>query len=254
MLTPLNVIVIAGTFILLISLVAFGLLGFTPLRYYLPDYAEEVRVKKLAVHAALKADSMEIALGQRDAYIENIRNLIEGRVDTNVSDSSLFIASDPLDINYTRSMEDSILRMEIEREDLVNLNPNFNRNVKTSYILYPPISGTVMDRFNAQLNHYGIDIAAPKDASIKAIDDGTVIIAAYTAETGYVIQIQHDNDLISVYKHNSTLLKKEGDNVRAGEPIAVIGETGEYSSGPHLHFELWRKGVPINPETFFSFE
>ena len=90
--------------------------------------------------------------------------------------------------------------------------------------------------------------------SIKAIDDGTVILAAYTAETGYIIQIQHDNDLLSVYKHNSSLLKKEGDKVRAGEAVAVIGETGEFSTGPHLHFEMWRNGVPLNPETFFSFE
>jgi murein DD-endopeptidase MepM/ murein hydrolase activator NlpD len=254
LLSPLNVIVIAGLTLFFITVFAFALLGWTPLRYYLPDYAEEVRVKKLAVEAALKADSMEIALAQRDAYIDNIRMLIEGRVDTSVLDSGLLTAVDPLEVKYTRSTEDSLLRTEIEKEDLLNLNPNFNRNAKTAFILFPPITGSVMDRFNAEQNHYGVDIAAPKDATIKAIDDGTVIISAYTAETGYVLQIQHDNDLISVYKHNSTLLKKEGDKVRAGEAIAIIGETGEYSSGPHLHFELWRKGVPINPETFFSFE
>lgn len=254
LLSPLNVIVIVGLTLFFIAVFAFALLGWTPLRYYLPDYAEEVRVKKLAVEAALKADSMEIALAQRDAYIENIRMLIEGRVDTAVLDSGLLTAVDPLEVEYTRSPEDSMLRSEIEKEDLLNLNPNFNRNVKTAFILFPPIAGSVMDRFNAEKNHYGVDIAAPKDATIKAIDDGTVIISAYTAETGYVLQIQHDNDLLSVYKHNSTLLKKEGDKVRAGEAIAIIGETGEYSSGPHLHFELWRKGVPINPETFFSFE
>ena len=111
-----------------------------------------------------------------------------------------------------------------------------------------------MDRFNAQRSHYGVDIAAPKDASIKAIDDGTVVLAAYTAETGYIIQVQHDNDLVSIYKHNSSLLKQEGDKVRAGEAVAIIGETGEYSTGPHLHFEMWRNGVPLNPEIFFSFE
>ena len=254
LLTPMNVIVLSGLGLLVIAITTFALLGWTPLRYYLPDYAEEVRVKKLAVEAAIKADSMEVALAQRDAYIENIRMLIEGRIDTATMDSGLFESVDPLEVKYTRSKEDSILRKEIEKEDLVNLNPNFNRDVKSAYILFPPIKGSVVDRFNARDNHFGVDVVAPKDASIKAIDDGTVIIAAYTAETGYVIQIQHDNDLISVYKHNSTLLKKEGDKVRAGEAVAIIGETGEYSSGPHLHFELWRKGVPVNPETFFSFE
>ena len=253
LLTPLNVIVLFGVTILIITSIAFALLGWTPLRYYLPDYAEEVRVRKMAINAAVKADSMEFALAQRDAYIESIRMLIEGRIDT-TADSSLFKVVDPLEVNYTRSLEDSLLRKEIEREDLVNLNPNFNRDKKSTYILFPPISGTVMDRFNAQRNHYGVDVAAPKDASIKAIDDGTVVLAAYTAETGYILQIQHDNDLISVYKHNSSLLKKEGEKVRAGEAVAIIGETGEYSSGPHLHFEMWRNGVALNPETFFSFE
>jgi murein DD-endopeptidase MepM/ murein hydrolase activator NlpD len=254
LLTPLNVIVLSGTIVFSITVIAFTLLGWTPLRYYLPDYAEDVRVKKLAVEAAFKADSMEIALAQRDAYIQNIRMLIEGRIDTAVFDSALLKTVDPLDVVYTRSPEDSMLRNEIEKEDLLNLNPNFNRDVKSAYLLFPPISGTIMDRFDAENNHYGVDIAAPKDATIKAVDDGTVLIAAYTAETGYVLQIQHDNDLISIYKHNSTLLKKEGDKVRAGEAIAIIGETGEYSSGPHLHFEMWKKGVPVNPEIYFSFE
>jgi murein DD-endopeptidase MepM/ murein hydrolase activator NlpD len=253
LLTPLNVIVLIGVTIILITSVSFTLLGWTPLRYYLPDYADEIRVRKLAIDAAIKADSMEVALAQRDAYIMSIQMLIDGRIDT-VADSTLFRVADPLEVNYARSLEDSLLRKEIEREDLVNLNPSFNRDSKTAYLLFPPISGTIMDRFNAQRNHYGVDIAAPKNASIKAIDDGTVVLAAYTAETGYIIQLQHDNELISVYKHNSSLLKKEGDKVRAGEPVAIIGETGEYSSGPHLHFEMWRKGVALNPETFFSFE
>jgi len=253
LLTPLNVIVLVGATVVLITAIAFAMLGWTPLRYYLPDYAEEVRVRKLAIDAAMKADSMEIALAQRDAYIENIRMLIEGRIDTTV-DSTLFQVADPLEINYSRSREDSLLRREIEREDLVNLNPNFNRDKQTAYLLFPPIKGTIMDRFNAQREHFGTDIAAPKNESIKAIDDGTVTLAAYTAETGYIIQIQHDNDLISVYKHNSSLLKKEGDKVRAGEAVAIIGETGEFSTGPHLHFEMWRNGVALNPETFFSFE
>jgi len=207
----------------------------------------------MVMEASIKADSMEIALAQRDAYISSIRMLIEGRIDT-VADSTAFQVVDPLEVNYSHSREDSLLRKEIEREDLVNLNPNFNRDNKTAYLLFPPLKGTIMDRFNAQRNHFGVDIAAPKDESIKAIDDGKVILAAYTAETGYIIQIQHDNDLLSVYKHNSSLLKKEGDKVRAGEAVAVIGETGEFSTGPHLHFEMWRNGVPLNPETFFSFE
>lgn len=255
LLTPMNVIVLAGLLLILIIAITFAVLGWTPLRYYLPDYAEEVRVKKLAVEAALKADSMELALQQRDLFIENFRQIIQGNISTQVDDTTgLEKSVDPGEVVFRRSAEDSMLRIEIEKEDLVNLIPNFNRDSKSSYLLFPPIEGTLTDRFNVQREHFGVDVAASRDASIKAIDDGTVILATFTAETGYIIELQHDNDLISVYKHNSTLLKKPGEKVRAGEVIAIIGETGEYSSGPHLHFEMWRKGVPLNPESFFGFE
>ena len=195
-----------------------------------------------------------MALRQRDQYIDHFHALIEGRTLGEAIDTNVDRMAEPKEVNYTRSPEDSLLRLEIEREELVNLSPDFQRAGEANYLLFPPIKGSITARFNAEQEHFGIDIAAPKDASIKAIDEGTVIVSAYTAETGYIIQLQHDNDLISVYKHNSVLLKKQGDKVRAGEAISIIGETGEYSSGPHLHFEMWRKGVPLNPESYFSFD
>lgn len=254
LLTPLNVIVSLGIMLVVMITIIFALLAWTPLRYYLPGYAEEIKVKRMAISAALKADSMEVALRQRAQYIDNIEAVIEGRLPMSNIDSNSDLSLNPKQVNYKRSLEDSLLRIEIEKEDLVNLSPEFTRGTKSNFLLFPPIKGTVTSRFDVQREHYGIDIAAPKDESIKAIDEGTVIVAAYTAETGYLIQVQHDNDLISVYKHNSVLLKKQGEKVRAGEAIAIIGETGEYSSGPHLHFELWNKGVALNPESYFSFE
>jgi hypothetical protein len=254
LLTPLNVLVIGGISLMVIIAITFLLLGWTPLRFYLPNYAEEIRVKKLAVEASLKADSMEVALAQRDVFIRNMQHVVDGTVGSNSLDTKPVAPLELQPVNYERSDEDSMLRQEIENEDLVNLNPQFNRDNESSYLLFPPIKGVVTDRFNPQKEHFGIDIAAPKDEPIKAVDDGTIIIAAYTAETGYIIQIQHDNDLLSVYKHNSVLLKKQGTQVRAGEAIAIVGETGEFSTGPHLHFEMWRNGVALNPESFFSFE
>ncbi|MDP4964581.1 MAG: M23 family metallopeptidase [Salibacteraceae bacterium] len=255
LLTPMNVILIGGSSLVIIILLTFALLGWTPLRFYLPGYSEDYRVKRLAVEAYLKSDSMETALAQRDLFIDNMQRVLRGEIDTLIdADVIAELEFDPKKANYARSTEDSILRAEIEKEDLVNLSPNFNRDDKTNYLLFPPVKGTITDKFNPQREHFGIDVAAAKDAAIKAIDEGTVTLAAYTAETGYIIQIQHDNDLISVYKHNSSLLKKQGDKVRAGEAVAIIGETGEYSSGPHLHFEMWRNGVALNPEIFFSFE
>jgi murein DD-endopeptidase MepM/ murein hydrolase activator NlpD len=254
MLTPLNVIVVGGVTVAVIAFFAFTLLGWTPLRYYLPDYAEEVRVKKLAVEAMAKADSMELALAQRKVFMDNFRNVMSGNIDQITPDTNPESNVEVQHSVFPRSKEDSMLRVEIEKEDLVNLNPNFNKDKKSSYLLFPPIQGTITERFKPQREHFGVDIAAPKDEPIKAIDDGTVIIAAYSSETGHIIQIQHDNELISVYKHNSVLLKKQGEKVRAGEAIAIIGETGEFSSGPHLHFEMWRNGVALNPESFFSFD
>lgn len=254
LLTPMNVLVLGGVGLMVLIAVTFLLLGWTPLRFYLPDYADEVKVKKIAVSAAIKADSLELALAQRDAYMNIVRNIVNGNISTINPDTINSEPFDPKQVEFKRSSEDSALRIEMEKEDLVNLNPNFNRDKKSSYLLFPPLLGKITNRFNAQMEHFGVDVGAAKDASIKSIDDGTVIIAAYTAETGHIIQIQHDNDLISVYKHNSVLLKKEGEKVRAGEAIAIIGETGEFSSGPHLHFEMWRNGVPLNPESFFSFE
>lgn len=255
LLTPMNVILIGGSSLVIIILLTFALLGWTPLRFYLPGYSEDYRVKRLAVEAYLKSDSMETALAQRDLFIDNMQRVLRGEIDTLIdADVIAELEFDPKKANYARSAEDSLLRAEIEKEDLVNLSPNFNRDDKTNYLLFPPVKGTITDKFNPQREHFGIDVAAAKDAAIKAIDEGTVTLAAYTAETGYIIQIQHDNDLISVYKHNSSLLKKQGDKVRVGEAVAIIGETGEYSSGPHLHFEMWRNGVALNPEIFFSFE
>lgn len=254
LLTPMNVLIIGGIGLVAIISITFLLLGYTPLRFYLPNYAEEIRVKKLAIDATLKADSMEILLAQQDAFINNFQNVVDGTVGSRMPEESEGGAVDPKRVEFTRSVEDSLLRAEIEKEDLVNLNPQFNRDNESSYLLFPPIKGTITDKMNLQKQHYGVDIAAAKDTPIKAVDDGTVIIASYTAETGYILQIQHDNDLISVYKHNSVLLKKQGEKVRAGEAIAIIGETGEYSSGPHLHFEMWRNGIALNPESFFSFE
>ncbi len=254
LLTPLNGLIIGGIGLVAIISVTFLLLGYTPLRFYLPNYAEEIRVKRLAVEAIFKADSMEVLFAQQNAFIQNFQGVVDGTVGSEMPDSSIDSPIDPKKVEFSRSEEDSVLRAEIEKEDLVNLNPQFNRDNESSYLLFPPIKGAIIDKLNTQKQHYGVDIAAPKDTPIKAIEDGTIIIAAYTAETGYILQIQHDNDLISVYKHNSVLLKKQGEKVRVGEAIAIIGETGEFSSGPHLHFEMWRNGVALNPESFFSFE
>ena len=123
-----------------------------------------------------------------------------------------------------------------------------------NYVLFAPIKGTITEEYNPDDRHYAVDIVAVRDTPVKAVADGTVIFAEWTAETGYVIIIKHRNDLLSAYKHNASLTKEQGELVKAGEVIATVGSTGELTTGPHLHFELWRQGYPIDPTNFIDFE
>ena len=156
--------------------------------------------------------------------------------------------------------EDSILRAEYERQSGYNLYNNneqdhfFTKPAKTGFTFFTPITGIITNHFNLEEGHYGVDIVAESNQTIKAVLEGTVIFAEWTLETGYVIEIQHGNNIISVYKHNAELLKDIGTVVRAGETISIIGNSGElYTSGPHLHFELWHNGKPIDPEKYIIF-
>jgi murein DD-endopeptidase MepM/ murein hydrolase activator NlpD len=166
-------------------------------------------------------------------------------------------------IKLTKSKEDSVLRKQIESENKYDLSsqdltmdaaesPNINTSI-SSFFYFTPLKGIVINGFDAAKQHYGVDVAGKKDDIIKSVLDGTVIFSNWTLETGYIIGIQHQHNLISVYKHNSALLKKLGDYVKAGDPIAFIGNSGELSSGPHMHFELWYNGNPVNPKDYIPF-
>ena len=253
-LSQLNVFVVAGISSLILVLMVILLIAFTPLKEFIPGYAN-VNVRKQGVENYLKSDSISIALAQNNLYIENIKHIIQGEIieldGELVIDSSVSyegIVNEPIE-------EDSVLRNMIETEEKYNL---FNSAGSTpgniaGFIFLQPIKGTVTNRFNMEDKHFGIDVVAPKNEAVKATLDGTVIFAEWTAETGYVIQLQHADNVVSIYKHNSVLHKKVGDYVKAGEVIAIIGNTGELSSGPHLHFELWYNGIPINPEEYMMF-
>ena len=253
-LSQLNVFVVVGiSSLVLISLVSI-LIAFTPLREFIPGYAN-VNVRKQGVENFLKSDSIELALAHNNLYIENIKQIIQGKpikfdekafVDSTVNYK--MISNEPIE-------EDSMLRNMVETEEKYNL---FSKAGSTpgnisSFIFIQPLKGMVTNRFNFKKQHFGIDVVAPKNEAIKATLDGTVIFAEWTSETGYVIQLQHSDNIISIYKHNSVLHKKVGDHVQAGEVIAIIGNSGELSTGPHLHFELWYNGIPINPEDYMMF-
>tara|TARA_B100000809_G_scaffold125819_1_gene124063 strand:- start:1318 stop:2184 length:867 start_codon:yes stop_codon:yes gene_type:complete len=253
-LSQLNVFVVLGISSLLLILLVILLIAFTPLKEFIPGYAN-VNIRKQGVENFLKSDSIEVALAENNLYINNIKHIIQDELaeldDESVVDSSANyegIKNEPIE-------EDSVLRNMIETEEKYNL---FNKAGSTpgnisSFIFLQPLKGTVTNRFNFKEQHFGIDVVAPKNEAIKATLDGTVIFAEWTVETGYVIQLQHADNIVSIYKHNSVLHKKAGDYVRAGEVIAIVGNSGELSTGPHLHFELWYNGIAINPEDYMMF-
>ncbi len=243
------------------SLCIIGLIGlttlliaFTPLREYIPGYSS-TKLKKQATDLTYETDSLVRVLYNTNRYLYNIRMVLSGDIENNqVNRDSLReqFKLDPSTVDLTPIKQDSLLRAEVALEDKYNL---FERNTTTSDIaLFPPISGTVSQKYDAQRKHYAVDVVAPRETPVKAAANGIVIFAEWTADTGHVIIIEHRDGFLSVYKHNGSLNKTQGDIVRAGEVIASVGNTGEFTTGPHLHFELWDKGTPINPLDFIDFK
>jgi len=255
-LRPLNVFVFAGILILLLITLTTFIIAFTPLREYIPGYSD-VKVQRKVYELAIKADSMEKALNARDLYIQNINNIVNGNLSSTTNDNKkTTVAKYDTIHSLKKSYQDSILRKEIESQDHFTLGVMEDAslvNNMSGFLFFPPVKGTVTSRFDPVNKHYGIDIVSNANEAIKATLDGTVLLANFTSETGYVIAIQHSNNLVSFYKHNSSLLKKPGDFVKAGDVIAIIGNSGELSSGPHLHFELWSNGTALDPQKFISF-
>ena len=249
----LNVFVFSIIFTFALILATSILIAFTPLREYIPGYSS-VTLKKNAAQLAYKTDSLQQVIKINELYFSSIKKVLKGDVSSvNFNKDSIIEAAkiDLTGIEINTSKEDSLLREKVSLED--KYNPLIN-NSQINFVLFPPVKGTISQDFNAKEKHYAIDVVTSKDAPVKSAADGTVIFSEWTAETGYVIIIEHSNNLISVYKHNSQLSKDQGSLVKAGEVIATAGNTGELSTGAHLHFELWSDGYPIDPTNFIDFE
>ncbi len=260
-LSRLNVFIVIGTISILLVVATIYIIAFTPLREYIPGYTN-VKMQKNLYNLVLKTDSLQIELNRRDFYIEIIKNAMEGKsisnIDANFTNSENKNNYDS--ISLTKSVEDSLLREEFENLDKFNLlysdeetGAAFSSSSISSYFFFTPLKGKIINGFNLKNKHYGIDIIGKENDVIKATLDGTVIFSTWTFETGYIICIQHQANIISVYKHNSALLKSEGNFVKAGESIAILGNSGKLTTGPHLHFELWYNGNPVNPADYMTF-
>lgn len=256
-LRPLNVFVTFGLGAILLIILTSFIIAFTGLREYIPGYAD-LKTQRRVLYLVQKTDSMEAQLASRDEYIENIRKVIDGTFAKQNPDLKSGAPATAYDTIHKlhKSVEDSLLRQEIESQDQFSLAVNDNSSLSnsiSSFLFFPPLKGTLTNRFDPITKHFGIDIVSTANEPIKATLDGTVVLANFTSETGWVIGIQHSNNLFSFYKHNSALLKKVGDFVKAGDVIAVIGNSGELSEGPHLHFELWFNGTALDPKKYIAF-
>ncbi len=254
-LSPLNIATLLLSFALLLILTVAMVIIFTPLREYIPGYTD-VSLRQELTNMVLKTDSLERELALNDKYLSNINSILRGENpndgDTVLNEKAVSSLVKP---NNEKSRDDSLLRDYVEREDSYSLESGNEEIAGSANKLYffSPLKGTITDAFDPSKEHFGTDVVAPKNEAIKATLDGTVIFSEWTVETGYVIQLQHANNLTSIYKHNSVLLKKTGEVVKAGEAIAIVGNSGELSSGSHLHFELWQNGVAVDPENFINF-
>ena len=248
--------VLTALSVLAVTLVVLTILliAFTDLREFIPGYPDG-NMRQMIAQNALRVDSLENELLKRDRFFKSIRLVLNGGDTTSLERSREDTARYRNDtIRFQISEQENEFRAAIEERERFNLSLGMKEQNHDYYHFFPPVEGIVTQSFDEKKRHYGTDIVAKANAKVAAVLDGVVIFTDWTVKTGYVIQVQHTNDLISVYKHNSILLKKQGDYVRAGEVLGVVGNTGEESSGPHLHFDLWRAGNPLNPENFIKFK
>ncbi len=251
-----------NAFLLITGLVLFiigatvSLIAFTNLREFIPGYPD-VTMRRNILLSAIRLDSLDKELELRDKYFANMNAIISGK-----EPADFFSVQDTTgnyrSIVFKNTPEDSALKARVENEEKYNLTlgtSSLESVVSLAGLhFFPPVKGIISGRFDERTKHFGTDIVAKPKSSVSAVLDGSVIFTGWTMETGFVIQIQHPNNIVSIYKHNASLLKETGDLVKAGEPISIIGDSGElYTSGPHLHFEIWYKGSPLDPEKHILF-
>lgn len=252
-LSRLNVFVATGLSVITLISFTIVLIAFTPLREYIPGYSSTV-LRRQAMENAVTVDSLRRVIANQERYVEIINGVVSGNL-PEYDTAQVVDASEVDSIQRPPSREDTALRELVEQEDRYNL---FEEEISAkgglaNLAFFPPIKGLVSGRFDVSTDHYGVDIVAAENEPVLAVLEGTVLLATWSSEEGYVIALQHEQGLISLYKHNSVLLKTQGELVQAGEAIAIIGNSGHLSTGPHLHFELWNNGISVDPESYIVF-
>jgi murein DD-endopeptidase MepM/ murein hydrolase activator NlpD len=240
--------------IVIFCAIIFSLIAFTPIRTFIPGYPD-ANTKRTAIQNAIKADSLENVIYKWELYARNLRRVLEGESGLDID--SLMTASkkqaEAVKNQKYLNTQDSLLRKNIQEEEMFEIAGRNSRSLPIEGMhFFTPLKGVITQGYDPAMHPY-IDIAAPEGTAVNAVADGTVIFTGWSEETGYTIQLQHDSDIISIYKHNNKLTKKVGDKVKAGTAIALVGNTGSLTTGPHLHFELWYKGESMDPTKHINF-
>lgn len=265
-LSGINLFVTVGITVIVLIVLTTVLIAFTPLREYIPGYTDTEMIEQTYANAK-KIDSLERAVADQEWVLATMQALMRGEALGAQADSVMADSTSTLAVVagvYRRSREDSLLRLEVEREDsryqvkAVVRQPTSTATAvdmqpPVTHLFFAPVKGNIVRPYSSAMRHYGVDIAAASESPVNAAYSGTVVSAGFTAEDGHVIALQHPAGVITVYRNNSALLKHQGDAVRAGEPIAFVGTGTTTELGPHLHLEVWVNGTPVNPEEYISF-
>jgi len=249
-----NVFIIMLVYSIILISFTISIVFFTQLREMVPGYSSTDLLNR-AIYLTKKTDSLEQQIALNNKFYKSIEDVLSGNIDELVLRDELSVDSSLISSDFVTispNSQDSILRKYVENEDKFNLTNN--ELVIENKMFFSPIKGEITQSFNFNENHFAVDIAADIGTPVKSVLEGKIIFSEWSLETGYVVVIDHGENIISVYKHNSKILKEQNDFVQAGEVIAYSGNQGNLSTGPHLHFELWKNGTPIDPEPLLNFK
>lgn len=251
-LSPLGIIIGVAAITIVMTTLVISLVAFTPLREYIPGYGT-VYERKQILRLTQVADSLEASIDTRDRYLKSVLDVIHEKPETRSPKPGKDTTGRYRKTDIKPGAADIEFREDFEKSKDGSSVAAIKPGGLSELVFFSPVTGFITSSFNLSEDHYGVDIVTKQDETIKSTLDGTVIFTGFSAEDGNIIHVQHSNNLISIYKHCSAILKTTGERVRSGEAIGVVGNSGEKSKGPHLHFELWFNGSAINPQEFLSF-
>lgn len=253
-LNRLNVFLTLSISVVLLIAATFLVISHTQLKEYIPGY-DSSELRRQAIRNNDRLDSLLQTLQRNQRYIASVNKVLRGDLDLQELEAQRQYDSLQVDtalVDFPSSRADSLLRADVAKDDKYNLLASANQTVP--FVLFPPVTGTISQGYDPSVEHYAVDVVVPRSTPIKAAAEGNVVFAGWTTETGYVVIIDHPYNIITVYKHNASLNVRQGDAVTPGQVIAVVGNTGTMTTGPHLHFELWSDGYALNPTEFIEFE